>query len=179
MQAISRLIGALPADVPATVLITLHRPVDRVSHLPDILQAATPLRARIACNADQLEHGTCYIAPADRHLTICRGPSIHLQLDGFYRAHSIDALLNSVATSVGHRAIGVVLSGLLKDGTLGLQSIKNAGGLALVQDPFESEYPDMALNAIQHVNEVDFVGTVDELARCICAIVGPATASLT
>jgi two-component system, chemotaxis family, protein-glutamate methylesterase/glutaminase len=54
-------------------------------------------------------------------------------------------LFSSLALNAGRRTIGVVLSGLLKDGTLGLKAIKQAGGVALVQIPQEAEYPGMTV----------------------------------
>jgi two-component system chemotaxis response regulator CheB len=92
--------------------------------------------------------------------------------DGFYRGHCIDALFCSVALHVGAHAIGVILSGLLKDGTLGLRAIKEAGGIALVQSPQEAAYADMPESAIAHDGRIDLVADLDALAREICDLVG-------
>jgi two-component system chemotaxis response regulator CheB len=97
---------------------------------------------------------------------------VHLLPNGFYRAHNIDALFCSLARRAGSRTIGVVLSGLLKDGTLGLKAIKEAGGVALVQSPGEAAYPDMPRSAIEHNGDIDLVGPVGELAAEICRLVG-------
>jgi two-component system chemotaxis response regulator CheB len=71
----------------------------------------------------------------------------------------------------GSRTIGVVLSGVLKDGTFGLKAIKEAGGVALVQSPEKAAYPDMPRSAIKHT-DIDLVGPVGVLAAEICRLIG-------
>jgi two-component system chemotaxis response regulator CheB len=95
--------------------------------------------------------------------------------DGFYRGHSIDALFCSLARHAGARTIGVILSGLLKDGTFGLKAIKEAGGVALVQSPKQAAYPDMPQSAIAHDGPIDMVAGVDEIAAEVCRLVGSHT----
>ena len=60
--------------------------------------------------------------------------------DGFYRGHNIDLLFTSLARNAGPRTVGVILSGLLKDGVHGLAALKEAGGKVLVQSPAEAAY---------------------------------------
>ena len=168
LVAIEALLMKLPPDLPASILIVLHKPVNQVSHLQQILQQLWPGRVVIAQDGDPLEHGTCYIGLPDRHLTLGPGAKIQLLPDHFYRTHNIDTLFESLARNAGTRTIGVVLSGMLKDGSLGLKAIKEAGGIALVQDPAEAQFPDMPRNAIQCDGPIDLVGSVDELAQEIC-----------
>jgi hypothetical protein len=96
--------------------------------------------------------------------------------DGFYRGHCIDALFQSLARHAGQRTIGVILSGMRKDGSLGLRAIKEAGGIALVQSPEEAAYPDMPQNAIEYDGSIDFIGPIDVIAEEICRRVGAAPA---
>jgi two-component system chemotaxis response regulator CheB len=97
---------------------------------------------------------------------------VKLLPDAFYRAHNIDALFTSLAQHGGSRAIGVILSGQLKDGTLGLTAIKHAGGVALVQSPSEAKHPEMPENAIKSDGEIDLVAPLDKLAEEISRLVG-------
>jgi chemotaxis response regulator CheB len=95
--------------------------------------------------------------------------------DGCYRGHSIDALFCSLARHAGVRTIGVILSGLLKDGTSGLKAIKEAGGIALVQSPWQAAYGDMPESAIAHDGPIDLVAGIDEIAAEVCRLVGSHT----
>jgi two-component system, chemotaxis family, protein-glutamate methylesterase/glutaminase len=145
VTAISKLISLLPQDLAACVLVVMHRAPDSVSHLHHILATTTDLRVLVPHGGEELKPGLCLVAPTNHHMTIGPDHRVHLLPDAFYRAHSIDALFSSLALNAGRRTIGVVLSGLLKDGTLGLKAIKQAGGVALVQIPQEAEYPGMTV----------------------------------
>jgi two-component system chemotaxis response regulator CheB len=172
IEAASRLLSALPRDFPAAVLLVLHRTPNNPSQLARVIGFKSALPVEIAEEGSELRHGICYIAPTHGHLTIMPEQTIHLLQNGFYRGNSIDVLFSSLARCAGPRTIGVVLSGMLKDGTLGLKSIKEAGGAALVQEPAEASFPDMPRNAIAADGPVDFVGPVDQLAREIRRRVG-------
>jgi two-component system chemotaxis response regulator CheB len=171
VEALSQLLHALPADLPAAVLITLHRPVARESQLPQILTRASRLPVVVARQDERLQPGKCYLGMPSHHLTVGPGLVAKLVHDGFYRAHNIDLLFNSLARNAGTRTIGVVLSGLLKDGTQGLTALKEAGGKALVQSPAEASFKDMPRNAIALDGAVDRVASISELAHEICRLV--------
>jgi len=115
----------------------------------------------------------CYVGLPNRHLTVGPGARIHLLADGFYRAHSIDALFESLARHAGPRTIGVILSGLLKDGSLGPRALKEAGGVALVQRPEDASFKEIPENAIEHDGPIDLIGSVDAIADEICRRVSP------
>lgn len=168
VEAIEALLMRLPPSLPAAILVVLHRPPERLSYLPEILQRLRAAPVIVAREGDTLEYRTCYLGLPKSHLTIGPGSRIHLLSDGFYRGHSVDALFESLARHAGPRTIGIVLSGLLKDGSLGLKALKEAGGVALVQDPAEAAYSEMPQNAIDYGGSIDFVGSIEELAEEIC-----------
>jgi two-component system, chemotaxis family, protein-glutamate methylesterase/glutaminase len=174
VEAICNLIAKLPADLPAAVLVVLHRSPYQPSNFPAVISRHAQMLVRLAKEGSSVEHGVCLISPPERHLIVTPELRIHLLADGFYRSHNIDALFNSLARCAGPRTIGVVLSGLMKDGTLGLRSIKEAGGVALVQSPTEAVYPDMPESAILADGPIDLVGSVKMLAKEICRRVGAA-----
>jgi two-component system chemotaxis response regulator CheB len=126
-------------------------PVAR-SYLPDLLSRAGGLPAMTAGEPVRFFQGRIYVAPPDHHLLLSekavwvdRGPRENLHRP------SIDVLFRSAAGALGSRVIGVVLTGILDDGTAGLAAIKEAGGVAIVQDPREASFPGMPLNALHHV----------------------------
>jgi two-component system, chemotaxis family, protein-glutamate methylesterase/glutaminase len=163
-EALRRLLGGIPAELPAAVLVVQHIPSHVVSALHEVLARATPLRVVVARSGQPLESGTVYVAPADRHLMlhpdglrVTRGPK------ECRSRPAVDVLFRSAASTYGPRVIGVVLSGALDDGTAGLWAVKDQGGLALVQDPAEAAHDSMPRSAIQHV-AIDLVGTLERLA---------------
>jgi two-component system, chemotaxis family, protein-glutamate methylesterase/glutaminase len=138
---LSELVGGLPPDFPASILIVQHIPPHAPSMLPEILSRAGPLPAVHPKPNEPIQPGRIYVAPPDHHLLIAesgkaivaRGPK-----ENRFRP-SIDALFRSAAYVYGPRVIGVVLSGALDDGTSGLWSVKRMGGMAVIQDPEDAD----------------------------------------
>jgi two-component system chemotaxis response regulator CheB len=96
--------------------------------------------------------GSIYVAAPDHHILL-EGKKILIKKgpkENRFRP-SVDALFRSAAYVYGARVIGVVLSGLMNDGTSGLWTIKRMGGLTVVQNPADAEYPDMPENALEYV----------------------------
>jgi len=168
VEAIEALLIRLPPSLPAAILVVLHRSVGHVTYLPEILQRLRPGPVVVAREGDALEHGTCYLGLPNRHLTVGPSARVHLLTDGFYRGHTIDALFQSLARHAGPRTIGVILSGMLKDGSLGLRALKEAGGVALVQNPEEAAFREMPQSAIEYDGLIDLVGSIEEIAEEIC-----------
>jgi two-component system chemotaxis response regulator CheB len=172
IEALRRLVAQLPSDFPAAVLVVLHLPPKGTSVLPQILDRAGALPALAAEEGAAVEGGHVYVAPPDCHLLVEDG---HLRLDHGARTNghrpAIDPLFRSVATSYGEASAGVVLSGVLDDGTAGLMAIKQAGGVTLAQDPAEALYDMMPRTAIEVVSP-DHVGTAEQLGKVLAEIAG-------
>ena len=161
MPALVQLVAQLPATLPAAVLVVQHfAPDSNGQQLLDRLARHTQLRCRLPLDGETIEAGTLYLAPPDRHLLVKDGSVGHLLVtkgprENHYRP-AADALFRSAAVAYGSRVVGVVLTGMLHDGTAGLEFIKRCGGIAVVQDPHEAEYPSMPENALRNV-DVDYV----------------------
>jgi two-component system, chemotaxis family, protein-glutamate methylesterase/glutaminase len=170
VEALIRLVGQLPAKLPAAIFVVVHFPPTAHSALPQILSRKGELPAFHPQDGEAIEPGRIYVAPPDRHMLI-NGSFIHLSAGPRENSvrPAIDPLFRSAARSRGSRAVGIVLSGTLGDGSGGLQAIKSEGGLAFVQDPHEALYSGMPLNAIQQA-QVDAVLKVDDLAQTIVSL---------
>jgi two-component system chemotaxis response regulator CheB len=172
VDALVKFAEALPADLPAAVFVVLHVPPYVPSRLPEILARRGPLPAAHARHGEEIVTGRIYVAPPDHHLRVLagtvvltRGPHENLSRP------SADALFRSAAHAYGRRVVGVVLTGALNDGALGLQAIVQRGGLAVVQDPAEAlfaDMPDAALQAVPgayRLPVVEIAALLDQLAR--------------
>jgi two-component system chemotaxis response regulator CheB len=164
IPALTTLVQGLPRDLPAALFVVVHIPPYSVSRLPQILSRSGPLYATHAVDGEPIQSGHIYVAPPDRHLLVRQG-RIALSR-GPRENHSrpaIDPLFRSAARAHGSRVIGVVLSGALYDGSMGLLAVKTRGGRAIVQDPLEAAVDSMPRSALELV-EADAVLSAAEIA---------------
>ena len=149
VEALKELLTLLPADLPAAVCATLHLASGTRSMLADVLRRRSALPVRAAADDEELEPGTVYIAQPDSHLVVVDGRLVVARgaRENGYRP-SVDVLLRSAALAHGPKVVGVVLTGMLDDGTAGLAAVARYGGTALVQDPDEAEFSSMPRNAL-------------------------------
>lgn len=169
------LMAALPADLPAVVLIVLHRPWDRLSHLQSILAKAANMPVVIAADGIRFTPGTAYIGDPADHLTLVSRSFGELVEDPERRFgnRTVDLLFSSVARHGGAHMIGVVLSGSLDDGSRGLAAIHHAGGLTMVLTcGGDGGGSGMPRNAAAYDGPIDFRGDPAEIAQAIRATVG-------
>ena len=153
IPALQRILPALPSDLPAAILIVLHLSPHSAGLLPHILGKFGSLPASNAEHGEPIRNSHIYVAPPDRHLLAAPGRKIqigHGPKENRFRP-AIDPLFRSAALNYDAQTIGIVLSGGLDDGTAGLCAIKQAGGLAIVQDPAEAEARSMPRSALTHV----------------------------
>jgi two-component system chemotaxis response regulator CheB len=151
VEALMEVVRALPRHLPAALFVVLHIPPDGASALPQILANVGPLPAVHPRDGDPIEHGRIYIAPPDHHLLVEPG---HVRLtrgprENRYRP-AVDPLFRSAARAYGPRVIGVVLSGMLDDGSAGMIAIASRGGVGVVQEPQDALFPGMPQSAIKN-----------------------------
>jgi two-component system, chemotaxis family, protein-glutamate methylesterase/glutaminase len=150
VDALSRILPALPADFPLPVLVVVHVPPDRRNMLAPLFQAKCSMIVREAEDKEPVAAGTITFAPPDYHLLVEAGHTLALSNDEpvLHSRPSIDVLFESLADAYGPGAIGVILTGANADGAQGLKAIVQAGGLALVEDPRGAQADAMPLAAI-------------------------------
>ncbi len=161
VEALPRVVATLPKGILACVVIVLH--VGKTSMLPQLLSRSTPLPVRHAKDGDRIEKGRIYVAPPNFHMLVKPG-HLHVIMGPKenYCRPAINPVFRTAATAYGKRAVGVILTGFLDDGAIGLKTIKHNGGITIVQDPEDASAPDMPLNAIRK-DEVDHVLRLSEL----------------
>jgi two-component system, chemotaxis family, protein-glutamate methylesterase/glutaminase len=167
VEALKNFVRSLPKGLKASIFIVLHIPGYSKSFLPSILSKVTFAKVLHPKDGEKIEEGKIYIAPPDHHLLIERGKIAITKgpKENRFRP-SIDALFRSAAYVYGPKVIGIVLSGVLNDGTSGLWSIKRLGGIAIVQTPAEASFPEMPLNVMEYV-KTDYVLSVTDMGRIL------------
>jgi two-component system, chemotaxis family, protein-glutamate methylesterase/glutaminase len=149
VEALTRVVAELPADLPAVVVVVLHIPPDLPTILPHILARAGHLPVAEARDGDLLQPGRVLVAAPGHHLVVQDGRARLLDAAPVNRVKpAIDPLFRSGAREYGPRLVAVILTGSLNDGSEGLIAVRRAGGVAVVQDPKDAEVPDMPQNAL-------------------------------
>lgn len=177
LQALSRLLSDLPAEIGQPIVIAQHRAVESPEGaLARLLEQHTDRVVRDAEDKDTLEPRHVYLAPPDYHLLVEAGSLALSTEDAVQFARpSIDVMFETAADAYGERAIGIVLTGANDDGARGVQRVKSRGGLVVVQDPDTAEAPQMPRAAIEAV-AVDQILRLDQIASYLvgrCAVPSP------
>jgi two-component system, chemotaxis family, protein-glutamate methylesterase/glutaminase len=172
LQPLIQIVRGLPHTLPAALFVVIHTSADTPGMLPQLIANGSTMPTGYARDGESIEHGRVYIAPGDHHLLIgngavklSRGP----RENGFRPA--VDPLFRTAADRYGPRVVGIVLSGGLDDGTLGLGHVKRCGGAAIVQSLDEAYVASMPLNAMRSVevdhvvSAIDMVGLIVRMAH--------------
>jgi two-component system chemotaxis response regulator CheB len=177
-RALSEIIPALPATLPAAVVIAQHMPKEFTASLAHRLDRASAVRVCEARDGEPLLAGCVYIAPGGQHMRIShtrvsRASALHGAAcivldpcDASGLCPSADALFDSVAAAFGARATAVVLTGMGRDGSAGAHAIRSAGGRVVVQDRETSVIYGMPAAALQAAG-ADHVVALQDVARTI------------
>src|SRR5262245_39070099 len=163
LNALTQILGALANDFPSSIVVVQHLAPGHKSWIASLLGRKTALKVKQAEHGEILLPGTVYTAPPDEHLLVGPGKIqlAHTQLVHFSRP-SIDLLFESVAGTYGSRSVAVVLTGSGKDGSGGMRTIKEAGGVTVAQLPETAEFKPMPEAAIE-TGCVDFVLRLEEI----------------
>ena len=176
IQAVRSLVAGLPDTLNAALFVVLHIGAHK-SQLPMLLNQDGSLPAVHPKDGDPIRAGHIYVALPDQHLVVERG---HVRLTRGPRENwtrpAIDPLFRSAAKAYGDRAIGVILTGGLNDGTAGLYEIKQQGGTAIVQDPDDAVNPSMPRSALTHV-AVDYRLPLADIPGLLVQLVAERAAS--
>ena len=165
LEAFTKLLSHLPADTGMAFVLVQHLDPTRESMLTEILARSTKMPIQEVRDGMRIQNNNVYVVPANANLGLVDGS---FRLDQLHRERgrdmSIDHFLRSLAEHYTSRAIGVVLSGTLSDGSLGLRAIKAEGGVTFAQDEASARFNDMPRAAVAS-GAVDFILPPEKIAR--------------
>ncbi len=170
-EALANVFARLPANTPGTVVVQ-HMPPGFTAQMAIRLNNLSAMNVREARDGDLIEPGVALIAPGDRHLLVRRrGSQMRVELRGGPRISlhkpSVDALFHSVAASCGSDAIGVILTGMGKDGSEGMLAMKNQGAYNIAQDKESCVVWGMPRAAVE-LGATKEEAQLDRIAERIC-----------
>lgn len=154
--ALATILGDLPDDFPAAVLVVQHMAAGFVEGLARWLDGVCPLRVVVAADGERISSGTVYLAPAGLNLSLRSGHRVELVEPPATQFHvpGIDRTFASVAEVCRDRAVGVLLTGMGRDGALGLRTLRDVGAFTIGQDEATSVVWGMPA-AAQQADAVD------------------------
>ncbi len=169
--AVQKVLSALPADFPASIVIAQHMPQAFTGPFAKRLDGLCKISVKEAEPGDRLKNGCAYIAPGGRHLVLKQMMSrVDLEItsepaSSLYKP-SANVLIGSVADAVGRRALGVILTGMGNDGMEGIRTLKQKGGRALAQSDATCVVYGMP-KAIVDAGLSDEIVDIDDMAQAI------------
>ena len=163
-QVITKILANLPQGFPLPIIMCLHRLKHVRNGFVEALSIKSVVQVTEPYDKENIKKGNVYLAPANYHLSVELGNYFSLSTEEMVNNSrpSIDITLSSVAYAYRDKTIGLLLSGANKDGALGMQYIKERGGLTLVQDPAECMIETMP-RAAMSLTDIDYVLKVDEI----------------
>ena len=172
-RALEKVLKGLTPCLPAAVLITQHMPAGFTGMLSKRLDRISPVRVKEATNGERIMESEIYLAPGDFHLLVSKNGTISLSSAApvNYVRPSVDVMMSSVAEVFGPAAIGVILTGMGRDGAEGMSRIKEKGGRTIVQDPDTAVIPGMP-QAVIKKGSADLVVPLGQVAAAILRELG-------
>jgi chemotaxis methyl-accepting protein methylase len=163
LEALEQFLGNVPAAAGMAFIIIQHLDPSRPGVMPELLRRITPMKVVQAEDGARVAPDCVYVIPPNRDMSILHG-TLHLlvPLEARGLRLPIDYFFRALADDRGDKAIGVILSGMGSDGTLGLKAIKEKAGLVLVQDPASAKFDGMPSSAI-NTGLVDIIASAETL----------------
>lgn len=165
-QGIVKILSQLPADFPLPIIMALHR----LKHVRHGFVEALSLKSKLTItepdDKETIRKGMVYLAPANYHLSVELGNNFSLSTEDMVNNSrpAIDITLGSAAYVYRNKLVGILLSGANRDGGLGMKSIKDKGGLTIVQDPAECMIDTMPKAALS-LTTIDYTLSIDKITE--------------
>lgn len=163
LEALEQFFGNVPSNSDLAFVVIQHLDPNHVGIMPELLQRTTQMPVFQATDSMRVQKNHVYVIPPNKSMSILHG---HLYLFEPIESRGlrlpIDFFLRSLAEDQLEKSIGIILSGMGSDGSLGVKSIKEKGGIVLVQDPGSAKFDGMPGSAI-HAVTPDIIEAASEL----------------
>jgi len=171
-QALLKILQRLPADFPCGIVIVQHITSGFLAGLVDWLAKECKIKVKIGEDSEEIRPGVAYIAPDNFHMRVTGGGKISLSDEPANNGHrpSGDVLLESVAKTYGKEGVAAILTGMGRDGAMGMKAIKQSQGMTIAQNEKSCVVFGMPNVAIE-MNVIDQVLPLERIAEEIVLIV--------
>ncbi|TBW29181.1 chemotaxis protein CheB [Gramella sp. KN1008] len=169
--AVEKALANIPHDFPAAFLVVVHSSFDMISSFSSYLNRKIEMEV-IDCEENIIiKPGKVYVGVPNQHMVLIDGKLSNSNgpRENLFRP-SIDVMFRSAAVTYGNRCVGVLLSGRLNDGTVGLEAIKRCGGKTIIQNPETAEFSGMPLTAKKFV-DIDYTAELEDIGDLIKEII--------
>ncbi|MDK2908708.1 MAG: two-component system, chemotaxis family, protein-glutamate methylesterase/glutaminase [Bacteroidales bacterium] len=172
MEALSKLLPALPTNFQVPVLIVQHIAPTSDNFLARHLDSLSQIKVKEANEKEKIKPAIAYVAPPNYHLLVEDDLTLSLTVDEKvnYSRPSIDVLFESAAYAFKGKVIAVVLTGANQDGAAGAALIKKMGGIVIVQDPKTAQVPVMP-ESVMKATQPDYVVTIEEIPKLLVQLI--------
>ena len=167
-RSLEMVLKGLPADLPATAFITQHMPPGFTRSLAERLDKVCPVKVKEAAHGERIMESQAYLAPGGFHLLAEKRGVVSLSEDApvNHVRPSADVMMESLAEAYGPSVVGIILTGMGRDGSDGMAMIKEKGGRTIVQDPATAVIPSMPQAVIQR-GLADKIVPLEQIANTI------------
>lgn len=168
LEALKAIIPHLPKDFSLAVIVVLHIGDNNNQSFINYLDKKSNIKVKEAEEKEEIKAGTVYFAPPNYHLLIEDDSTIALSTDSKinHSRPSIDVLFETAAWQYKNQLVGILLTGLNKDGALGLKDIQKFGGITIVEDPGTAIATIMPASAIK-IMKPDYILKLDQISEKI------------
>lgn len=171
-KALEEVFSHLPPNLPAGIVVVQHMPKDFTKSFAERLNTLFPFPVKEASTGDLVENGKVLIAPGDYHLTITPERRVKLNQDErvMFLRPAIDVTMENLPDVYGKMIVGVILTGMGRDGAKGMAGIKNAGGITIAQDKDTSTIYSMP-RAVAAEGNADYILPLDQIGGVITELI--------
>lgn len=166
IKTIASILSSVKKDFSIPIIVVQHISPNVEHHITEYFNSLCQLTVKEADDKEEIKPGFVYLAPSNYHLLIEKNFTLSLSIEERvnYARPSIDVLFETAADAYREKLIGIILTGANSDGSKGLKTIKDYGGITIVQDPKTAEFSAMPMAAAKLIN-VDYTFSTEEIGK--------------